>query len=85
MWNGRKLIESKTYDLIPIVDRVGTGDAFMAGYIFGSLSQFDDQKALEFATAAGAMKHTIEGDVTTCSVEELIALMEGENVGKLLR
>ena len=85
MWNGRKLIESKTYDLIPIVDRVGTGDAFMAGYIFGSLNQFDDQKALEFATAAGAMKHTIEGDVMTCSVEELISLMEGENVGKLLR
>jgi 2-dehydro-3-deoxygluconokinase len=85
LWNGKKTIEAKTYDLIPIVDRVGTGDAFMAGYIFGAINQFDDQRALEFATAAGALKHTIEGDVTTCSVEEIVALMEGENVGKLLR
>jgi 2-dehydro-3-deoxygluconokinase len=85
LWNGKRLIESKTYDLIPIVDRVGTGDAFMAGYIYGALKEFDDQRTLEFATAAGAMKHTIEGDVSTCSVEEIIALMEGENVGKLLR
>ncbi len=85
MWNGKRLTVAKEYDLIPIVDRVGTGDAFMAGFIYGSLQKFSDQETLEFAAAACAMKHTIEGDVNTTTVQEILDLMEGENVGKLLR
>jgi 2-dehydro-3-deoxygluconokinase len=84
LWNGR-LIGSRQYELTHIVDRVGSGDAFMAGLIFGVLGEMPDQDALEFATAACALKHSIEGDVNLVSVEEVASLVKGENVGKLLR
>lgn len=84
LWNG-KLLSSQSYDLTHIVDRVGAGDAFMAGLIYGLNHDQTDQQALEFATAACAWKHSIEGDVNRASVEEIEALVKGENVGKLLR
>jgi 2-dehydro-3-deoxygluconokinase len=84
LWNG-KLLTSQSYDLTHIVDRVGAGDAFMAGLIYGMINDQPDQQALEFATAACAWKHSIEGDVNRASVEEIQALVKGENVGKLLR
>lgn len=84
VWNG-KLLRSHQYDLTHIVDRVGSGDAFMAGFIYGMLSGWDDQDTLEFATAASALKHSIEGDVNLVSVAEVEGLVKGENVGKLLR
>lgn len=85
MWNGHKLLQSKLYDLTDIVDRIGAGDAFMAGLIYGLINEEDDQQSLEFATAAGAWKHTVEGDVNLASVSEIEMLVKGENVGKLLR
>jgi 2-dehydro-3-deoxygluconokinase len=85
LWNRNGMTESKTYDLTAIVDRVGAGDAFMAGLIYGLLKQNNDQEVLEFATAACAWKHSVEGDVNLASVEEIEALVKGENVGKLLR
>lgn len=85
VWDGRKLLKSQTYDLTHIVDRVGAGDAFMAGLIYGWLTKDDDQKTIEFAAAAGAWKHTIEGDVNIATAEEIESLVRGENVGKLLR
>lgn len=84
LWNG-KLLNSHAYELTHIVDRVGSGDAFMAGLIYGMLGNMSDQEALEFATAACALKHSIEGDVNLVSVEEVASLVKGENVGKLLR
>ena len=84
LWNG-KLIKSREYDLTHIVDRVGSGDAFMAGFIYSMLNEMDDQQILEFATAASALKHSIEGDVNVISVSEIENLVKGENVGKLLR
>ena len=84
LWNG-SLLRSKQYDLTHIVDRVGSGDAFMAGFIYCALHGMNDQKVLEFATAACALKHSIEGDVNLVSVDEVEALVKGENVGKLLR
>ena len=57
----------------------------MAGLIYGILSGWDDQSALEFATTASALKHSIEGDVNLASVAEIQSLVKGENVGKLLR
>jgi 2-dehydro-3-deoxygluconokinase len=84
LWNG-ELSKSREYDLTHIVDRVGSGDAFMAGLIYARLKGKDDQQALEFATAACALKHSIEGDVNLVSVEEVDTLVKGENVGKLLR
>jgi 2-dehydro-3-deoxygluconokinase len=85
LWNGSKLINSRQYELTHIVDRVGTGDAYMAGLIYGWLTGRDDQQTLEFGMAACALKHSIEGDVNLSSVEEVEALVKGENVGKLLR
>ena len=84
MWNG-KLLRSHDYELTHIVDRVGSGDAFMAGLVYGILHKLTDEQSLEFATAACALKHSIEGDVNLVSVEEVEALVRGENVGKLLR
>jgi 2-dehydro-3-deoxygluconokinase len=85
LFTGKSAIQSKTYDLTHIVDRVGAGDAFMAGLIYGWLKAKSDVDALELATASCALKHTIEGDVNLCSVEEIEALVRDENVGKLLR
>jgi 2-dehydro-3-deoxygluconokinase len=85
LFDGKKILPSKTYDLTHIVDRVGSGDAFMAGLIYGMLSNKDDQQALEFAIAACAWKHTVEGDVNLASAAEIENLVKGENVGKLLR
>lgn len=84
LWNG-KLIESGTYELSHIVDRVGSGDAFMAGFIYAIHAGKNDQDALEFAVAACALKHSIEGDVNVVSAAEVETLVRGENVGKLLR
>ncbi|MBX2894692.1 MAG: sugar kinase [Cyclobacteriaceae bacterium] len=85
LFNGKSLLKAKTYDLTHIVDRVGAGDAFMAGLIYGALQAMSDVDTLEFATASCALKHAIEGDVNLCSVEEIEALVRDENVGKLLR
>jgi 2-dehydro-3-deoxygluconokinase len=84
LWNG-KLLRSSEYDLTHIVDRVGAGDAFMAGLIYGEMTGMDDTRALEFAIAACALKHSVEGDVNLVSAAEVETLVKGENVGKLLR
>jgi 2-dehydro-3-deoxygluconokinase len=85
LWDGRALLTSKEYDLTHIVDRVGSGDAFMAGLIYGLLKKNNDQEALEFATAACAWKHGIDQDVNLATAAEIEGLVKGENVGKLLR
>jgi 2-dehydro-3-deoxygluconokinase len=85
LFDGKKMLTSKTYDLTHIVDRVGSGDAFMAGLVYGILKKQDHQQALEFATAACAWKHSIEGDVNLATAEEIENLVTGQNVGKLLR
>ncbi|MEJ1239387.1 sugar kinase [Chryseolinea sp. T2] len=85
LWDGRTLYTSREYDLTHIVDRVGTGDAYMAGLIYGWLNEKSDQQTLEFAIAACALKHSVPGDVNLVTVAEVEALQSGENVGKLLR
>jgi 2-dehydro-3-deoxygluconokinase len=85
VWNGKALLTSKTYNLNHIIDRIGTGDSYMAGLIYGWLTKKSDQEAIEFATAACAVKHTIPGDVSTATVQEVEELTRGENIGKLLR
>jgi 2-dehydro-3-deoxygluconokinase len=84
-WSPKGVVKSQEYDLIPIVDRVGGGDAFMAGLIYGWISGKTNQQTIEFAIAASAWKHSIEGDVNLASVEEIDTLVKGENVGRLLR
>jgi len=85
LWNGNKLFESKQYQITHIVDRVGGGDSFMAGLIYGLLNFNDDQKALDFAVAASCLKHTIYGDFNLATVEEVEKLMAGDESGRVAR
>lgn len=85
IYNGQEVFNSRKYRLTPIVDRIGGGDAFCAGLIFGQLQYRDDQQAIECAAAASAWKHTIEGDFNLASVSEIESLMAGDTSGKLNR
>lgn len=84
LFDGRNYYKSKKY-YIHIVDRVGGGDSFGGGLIYGLASGMDNQSALEFATAASCLKHTIEGDFNAVSAEEVIALMKGDASGRVQR
>ena len=84
-YDGTQLIESTTFDLNPIVDRIGGGDAFMAGYIYGMIQYNDTQRALTFATAAAALKHMVEGDFNLVSVAEVEQVVQGDVSGRLMR
>ncbi|MDR1893908.1 MAG: sugar kinase, partial [Spirochaetales bacterium] len=75
---------SKKYG-VHIVDRVGGGDSFAAGLIYGSLSSLGLQESLEFAAAAGCLKHSIEGDFNQVSPEEVRKLAGGDASGRVMR
>ncbi|NJK94406.1 MAG: sugar kinase [Bacteroidales bacterium] len=86
LYDGTRLFKSPTYDITHIVDRVGGGDSFMGGLIYGLLSYpEDDQKALNFATAASCLKHTIYGDFNLSTVAEVENLMKGDGSGRVNR
>ena len=86
LWDGRTLYESPRYDITHIVDRVGGGDSFMGGLIYGLLTwPGDDQRALDFATAASCIKHTIFGDYNQITVAEVEDLMKGDASGRVSR
>jgi 2-dehydro-3-deoxygluconokinase len=76
---------SRRYEIGDIVDRVGAGDAFSAGLIYGLLERGDPAWALEFATAASCLKHTVPGDFNRVSVAEVQALMDGDRGGRVQR
>ncbi len=81
-----KLYQSKRYDITHIVDRVGGGDSFMGGLIYGLLThEGDDQRALDFAVAASCLKHTVYGDFNLVSVSEVENLMKGDGSGRVVR
>lgn len=86
LYDGNTLFESSTYQITDIVDRVGGGDSFMAGLIYGLLTyDSDDQKALNFAVAASCLKHTIYGDANLVMVDEVEKLMAGDASGRVSR
>lgn len=86
LYNGDKLYEAPTYQITHIVDRVGGGDSFMGGLIYGLLTYpDDDQKALNFAVAASCLKHTIVGDVNLVTTDEVEKLMSGDASGRVSR
>lgn len=85
IYNGEEFYMSKRYDIEPIVDRVGGGDSFSGGVIHGLLTKPDQGEALEFAVAASALKHTINGDFNHVSVEEVEALAGGDASGRVQR
>lgn len=90
-WAGELDIEGEVftsceYDIYPIVDRVGAGDSFMAGLIYGQLIFSEKpQKIIDFATATAALKHTIPGDISSFKVEEIEAFIQSEGKGKISR
>ena len=85
IYNGEEFYVSKRYDILPIVDRVGGGDSFSGGVIHGLLTKPTQGEALEFAVAASALKHTINGDFNLVSVEEVEALAGGDGSGRVQR
>ena len=75
---------SREYEM-QIVDRVGGGDAFTAGLIYGLLSGFEPQRVIEFAAAASCLKHSIPGDFNLVSVQEVEQLLAGDESGRVQR
>lgn len=86
LWQDGAFYTAPVYDILPIVDRVGGGDAFMAGLIYG-LRKFknDPERALRFATAASCLKHSIPGDFNAVTVAEVEQLMAGDASGRVAR
>ena len=86
LYSDQTLKYTGIYDITHEVDRVGTGDAFVGGMIYGLLTYPDnDQKALEFALAASALKNTVYGDFNQVTVEEVESLMKGNTSGRVTR
>jgi len=84
--NDRKeFIVSRQYEVTHIVDRVGTGDSFAAGLIYGFQKLPTHRDALEFAVAASCLKHSIQGDFNRCTLEEVEALLKGGGSGRVQR
>jgi len=84
LYDGRDFYFSKKYP-VHIVDRVGGGDSFGAGLIYGSLQGWPSQETLEFAVAASCLKHSIEGDYNLVSVDEVQKLAGGDASGRVQR
>ena len=78
VFDGKEFYETKKYN-VQIVDRVGTGDAFAAGLIYGLATKMTTKETAEFAVASSVLKHTIHGDFNQVSLEEVMSLMNGEN------
>ncbi len=86
LYDGKTLFESPTYQITHIVDRVGGGDSFMGGLVYGLMKyEGDDQKALNFAVAASCLKHTIYGDANLVTLEEVEKLLSGDASGRVSR
>ncbi len=85
IYNGKEFYESKRYDINPIIDRIGGGDSFSGGVIHGLLTKETQGEALEFAVAASALKHTINGDFNLVSASEVESLAGGNANGRVQR
>ncbi len=86
LYNGKELLSAAIREVTPVVDRVGSGDAFMGALIYGLLNlKRDEQKALNMAVAACCLKHTISGDYNLATLEEIEKLVSGDSSGKVIR
>ena len=83
--NGSEFIVSRKYEMYDIVDRVGGGDSFAGGLIYGLNELSDDREALEFAVAASCLKHTIDGDFNRVTIDEVMKLAKGDGSGRVQR
>ena len=86
LYDGKQLLQTTTYDITNIVDRVGGGDSFMGGLIYSLVTQPNDlQNALDFATAVSCIKHSINGDYNIVTLDEVRSLMKGNGSGRVVR
>lgn len=86
LWSNLKLHQAKDYKISHIIDRIGAGDAFMAGLIYGLVKWPENpQKTVEYALAASCLKHSIAGDINLASAEDILALMNGSTGGRVIR
>ena len=85
LYNGKEFILSRKYSITHIVDRVGGGDSFSGGLIYGLNAYDSDKTALEFAVAASCLKHSIPGDYNRVTVSEVESLMKGSGSGRVQR
>ena len=83
--NGSEFIVSRKYEMYDIVDRVGGGDSFAGGLIYGLNELEGDREALEFAVAASCLKHTIDGDFNRVTIDEVMKLAKGDGSGRVQR
>lgn len=84
IYDGADLYHTKKYD-VHIVDRVGTGDSFASGLIYGLITGLKAADAAEFGVAASALKHTIPGDMNHATIAEIETLVKGDGSGKIQR
>ena len=84
LYDGEEFYQAREYE-VHIVDRVGGGDSFVAGLIYGFLNDLSNEESLEFATAASCLKHSIEGDFNLVTVEEVKSLVSGNASGRVQR
>jgi 2-dehydro-3-deoxygluconokinase len=86
LFDGKKIYQAAVKEVTPVVDRVGSGDAFMGGLIYGLLEyQNNNQKALDFAVAACCLKHTIAGDYNLVTLKEVENMLDGDSAGLVSR
>jgi 2-dehydro-3-deoxygluconokinase len=85
MFDRTRFLSSRHYEITDIVDRVGGGDSFAAGLIYGLRAYTDGQRALEFAAAASCLKHSVLGDINRVTVSEVETLMAGDASGRVQR
>lgn len=78
-------MKEKSYEMRDIIDRVGGGDSFCGGIIYGLNTYEDKQQSLEFAVAASCLKHSISGDFNRVTVPEVERLMGGDASGRVQR
>lgn len=84
VYDGKDFYHSKQYE-VRIIDRVGSGDSFASGFIYGLVSGMEMNDAAEFGVAASALKHTIQGDLNHSTLGEVISLMKGDASGRVQR
>jgi 2-dehydro-3-deoxygluconokinase len=85
LWTPDTFVVARTWRIAPIVDRVGAGDAFAAGLIAALTERRSPRDAIEFAVAAGCLKHSLRGDVNLVSRAEVEALAGGSGAGRVER
>jgi 2-dehydro-3-deoxygluconokinase len=85
LFDGKEFLLSRHYQITHIVDRVGGGDSFAGGLIYGLLTLDSNQEALEFAVAASCLKHSLPGDFNRFTVDEVRTLLKGDGSGRVQR